>query len=194
MLYDYQHYKNLRNNTWEILIDTEIHTLPVKISTVCKKLGIGIQKYNVAESEALFLNYAINGIPQYKDAFTFESNGNFKIFYNEASARQNIRFAVAHELGHIIEGDTQRRFLNNESEKQADMFATRILAPACVLWGLDLHSPEDIARVCDIPLRVAQKRAVRMEVLYERNKFLISPTEQEIYRQFYAFIQDNKSF
>ena len=74
------------------------------------------------------------------------------------------------------------------------MFATRILAPACVLWGLDLHSPEDIARVCDIPLRVAQKRAVRMEVLYERNKFLISPTEQELYRQFYAFIQENKSF
>lgn len=106
MLYDYQHYKNLRNNTWEILIDTGIHTLPVKISTVCKKLGIGIQKYNVAESELLFANYAINSIPQHKEAFTFESNGNFKIFYNEASARQNIRFAVAHELGHIIEGDT----------------------------------------------------------------------------------------
>lgn len=67
-----------------------------------------------------------------------------------------------------------------------------LLAPACVLWGLDLHTPEDIARVCNISLSSAIKRARRMEELYRRNMFLSHPLERQVYKQFQGFISENR--
>ena len=74
-------------------------------------------------------------------------------------------------------------------EQAANRFAADLLAPACVLWGLDLHQAEDIARVCKISIQAAQFRAERMEILYQRNKFLLHPLERAVYRQFEPYIK-----
>lgn len=68
------------------------------------------------------------------------------------------------------------------------MFASRLLAPACVLWGLNFHTAEEIAKVCNISITAAQIRAERMDMLYKRNKFLISPLERKVYEQLKGFI------
>jgi len=40
----------------------------------------------------------------------------------------------------MINGKYTRTFeINNQCEYQAERFAIDILAPACVLWGLNLH-------------------------------------------------------
>lgn len=79
-----------------------------------------------------------------------------------------------------------------EIETEADMFASRLLAPACVLWGLDLHTVDEIAKVCNISKKAAQARADRMATLYKRNKFLTNPIEREVFNNFREFINQNK--
>lgn len=106
-----------------------------------------------------------------------------------------MRYTTAHELGHIVLGHTLKNgkigrtfIMDDEQEYQAERFAIDILAPACVLWGLDLHTAKDISKVCNISERAAQIRAERMEVLYKRNKFLTSPLECKVFQQFRQFI------
>ncbi|MDE6580289.1 MAG: ImmA/IrrE family metallo-endopeptidase [Ruminiclostridium sp.] len=110
------------------------------------------------------------------------------------------RFTIAHEFGHIFLGHHLRycgyhtRTFNinrPQTESEADIFASRLLSPACVLWGLNLHKAEDIAKCCNISITAAKIRAERMELLYKRNKFLVSPLERKVYEQFRDFIEKN---
>ena len=71
-----------------------------------------------------------------------------------------------HELGHgylghpLIDGKYARAFaIENQYEYEAERFAIDVLVPSCVLWELDLHSAEDIVRVCDISITSARRRA-----------------------------------
>ena len=89
------------------------------------------------------------------------------------------RYSIAHEIGHILLGD---------GEYEAERFAIDVLAPACVLWGLNLHTAEDIAHVCNISIPSARIRAERMAVLYDRNMFLSHPLERQVFSQFKDFI------
>lgn len=122
------------------------------------------------------------------------------LIYDETMPITRKRFTVAHELGHIFlghalkEGFHARQFegAHPEDEQEANMYAIRLLAPACVLWGLHLHTPEEIADACAISLSSAQWRAKRMEELYRRNKFLTAPLERKVYRQFESFITEHK--
>lgn len=106
-------------------------------------------------------------------------------------------FTIAHELGHIVLGhelirtDETRLTFNNSkprAETDADMFATRLLSPACVMWALNLHTAEEISDICNVPITVARKRLARLEKLKERNKFLTSPAEKKVFKQFESFI------
>jgi Zn-dependent peptidase ImmA (M78 family) len=111
------------------------------------------------------------------------------------------RVTIAHELGHIFLGhevlwgrgvlDTPVR--KPRSETDADMFALRLLAPACVLWGLDLHTPEEIAAACQISAAAARRRADRMRVLYKRQNFLASAMEKKLFSQFKDFIYSRRN-
>lgn len=83
-------------------------------------------------------------------------------------------------------------------EQAANVFASRLLAPACVLWGCGVHTPEQIAALCSISLPAARFRAARMAELYERERaflmtrgrscFLLSPLERQVYEAFADYI------
>lgn len=87
----------------------------------------------------------------------------------------NINFVILHELAHILLGHktriesnngkilyTNKKNMNSQLEKEADMFAIRIMSPACVLKELNLHTPEEIMEVCRLPYIYAEKRAQRL--------------------------------
>ena len=78
-------------------------------------------------------------------------------------------------------------------EQAANVFASRLLAPACVLWGCGVRTPEEIAALCRISYQAARFRAERMELLYRRGRFLTSPMERELYERFLPFILEYRS-
>lgn len=183
-------YKKVRNASWDCLNDYSVTALPVDPMAIAKAAGIKVIK-NSAIGE---LSGGESG------ACILDSKGRWYLIYDDECTVARRRLAIAHELGHIflghelLSGKSGRSFRTDkpQAEREADDFAIRLLSPACVLWGLDIRSYEDIARVCVIPEIEAKKRADRMKVLYERQKFLTSPLERKVYEQFRGYIEVNK--
>ncbi len=126
-------------------------------------------------------------------------NGKTVILVNKEEPMLRQRFTIMHELGHFLLGHLgEIPFARCEDdcrpseEQAADKFAIDMLAPACVLWGLNLHTPEEIAEYCQISIAAATFRAERMKLLYERGKFLTHPLEQRVYARFLHYIRKNR--
>lgn len=178
---NYKDYKNARNLSWEVIIQEQISELPVDILKLCSQMGITV-KYLAPEDEGDGMSIFINDIPH--------------IFVNKKCSRQRIRFTIAHEIGHILLGHVGKyKLVNREPsptddpvEQEANVFASRLIAPACVLWGCGVKCADDIAKLCDISLQAAEFRMERMRELYKRDKFLTSPLERQVYKQFEDFI------
>ena len=186
---EYGKYKNIRNAAWQCLIDYQITELPVKISEVAKKANVSILK-----------NSKVHELKEKESGKSILQNDRFYIIYNDSESSARCRFTIAHELAHIllghvlINGFKYRTFEKRDEEEQAaDMFAARLLAPACVLHELQALSPEQIAKLCNISMPAAEKRAERMAILEARNKYYLHPLERQIKKQFEQFIENYRS-
>lgn len=186
---NYGRYKNARNSAWQVLIDYNITYLPVKVSEIAKKANIKILKNN---------KYSI--LTKNQIGLSFKYADQWYIVYDDTVSTKRARFTIAHELGHIFLGHESLLSRNTiydkekpAEETEADIFASRLLSPACVLWALDLHTAEEIAEYCNISYESACYRAERMKILYKRNKFLISPLERRVYNNFLLYIEKTKN-
>lgn len=183
---DYRDYKVSRNLAWEVLLRERVRELPVRVSRICKGMGIRLGYYSPTDGN---------------DGKSFVLEGRPVILVSDRCSVERQRFTIAHELGHVLLGHVGKYELvnrepsgsDNPIEQAANVFASRLLAPACVLWALNAGTAEEIASLCSISLQSAQFRAKRMELLYERGKFLSSPLEQKVYEQFRDFIELRKS-
>ncbi|MDE5583084.1 MAG: ImmA/IrrE family metallo-endopeptidase [Ruminococcus sp.] len=178
----YDIYKQARDTAWKFLIDNRVTSLPVNLSAICRKRGI------------LFYDHDRKYLSGNERGGTFiDCMGKYSIILNPHDNVLIQRYTIAHELGHIFLNHFVNQTISNSNmEYQAERFAIDILAPACVLWGLNLHNTKDISEVCNISISAAQRRAERMEILYNRNKFLISPIEMQVFKQFSCFITQHK--
>lgn len=212
----YGRYQDARNASWDCLIRHRVQTLPVSISRILRAEGVLIGRYcdNAAQLRKSSLDWLMDN-----DGFTLQdSNGRLYVYYNEQCSPQRTRFTLAHELGHIYlghlnghTGNTRYSTRNQEplelrdpTEREANVFAVRLLAPACVLWRLGIHTADDIAQLCQISNMAAGYRAERMALLYRREAewlevkgrscFLQSPLERQVLEQFSQYIstQQNK--
>ena len=186
---NYAAYKNVRDGAWQCLIDNNITSLPVDLRIIARSAGIKI----VSNKNADVLSNDETG----KSLLLGDQ---WLVVYDDKSPKGRRRFTIAHEFGHIflgheLVGDAHRRSfrLNRpQEETDADMFAARILAPACVLQALDIHSAEEIASLCGMSMEASAYRAERMEELYQRNKFDLSPLERAVRKQFKLFIEQKE--
>lgn len=179
-------YKGARDGSWRFLLDYKVDKLPLDLNTVAETMELKIRK----DTSGILL-------PSERGATITDGDRTYILL--KPSSVEVMRYTTAHELGHIflghpmINGRYGRTFvMDNPFEYQAERFAIDILAPACVLWGLGLHTPQQIAEVCNISMTSAIKRAKRMEELYRRNMFLSHTLECEVYQQFKKFIEENK--
>ena len=182
----YKIYSDIRDAAWQCLIDHNVDSLPVDVLKIARQSNIDVKK-----------NSRINVLLPDEYAKAFYNGDKWIIVYNDLNDVVISRFAIAHELGHILLGHvtTYAKYATIEdigtkpkAEKQADLFALRLLCPACVLMELGLHTPEEISAFCRVPLRRAQARSERMKDLYKKNKFFSSNTENEVYHRFEIYI------
>ena len=131
----------------------------------------------------------------------------FFVFYNSKCTPGRIRFTLAHELGHILLGhlfyekNGLRYTLKNREpspidspvEHQANIFASRLLAPACILDALDIREPDALMTLCGLSRQSAEFRLERMRRLRTRKKnglrFKQHFLERQVLRQFRPFIR-----
>ena len=191
---NYQIYKNARDAAWNFLIDNKVKSLPVIFSGICKSNQIKLMRCHSSK----YFEEDERGVAY------FDKGGNLCILVNGDDDLCVQRYTIAHELGHIYLGHLNSKNVchrlsgtrndpKKPNEYQAERFAMDILAPACVLWALDIHSTGDIARLCDISNYYASIRAQRMNSLYKRDKFLSSSLEKQVYELFQPFINEKKN-
>ncbi|MBP0983034.1 MAG: ImmA/IrrE family metallo-endopeptidase [Oscillospiraceae bacterium] len=188
----YNYYKQARNASWQCLLDVGITSLPVKTLRITEYFGIDVLR----DSEVKMLR------PKESGCCFIDKQGKWTIVYDDSESPDRNRFTIAHELGHILLGHEIeagfghfRRIVEGKpiTETQADEFAARLLAPACVLWALDVSSAGDIAALCGISDTAARIRAKRMAVLKERNMFLTHPLEKKLFAAFEPWIEQQKN-
>lgn len=189
MINAYGAYKNVRDSVWQVLLDYDVRSIPVKVVDIARSSGISIVK-----------NSEVNELSNSEVGASILDGDKWYIVYDDTVSKERIRFTIAHELGHIFLGHPLKLGYHArtididkpETERQADMFAIRLLVPACVVWGLNLHTPEEIQKEFHISHTAARARASRMETLYERNKFLSSSLERLVYENFKDYISANR--
>lgn len=183
-------YQNVRDSAWLCLRDYKINKLPVDVLSIARIANVRVIK-----------NSAVNELKPSESGFSCFDGKQWYIVYDDKNSVERNRFTIAHELGHIFLGHKLKKgyvsrtkvFVKKPAiEKEADMFAARILCPSCVLWALNLNTAEEIARVCRVSYTSAQIRAERMTILYERQKFLTSPLEREVYKNFEEYIKNSQ--
>lgn len=138
---DYKNYQQARDMSWRMLIKCNIMSVPVQVVHVCKQNGWSVYTYR-----AMHDYLQKTGLLQYSqttDGFTLRMHGNYAIFVDDTMSSERQRFTIAHEIGHIVCGHLQdggRTVICREpaatdspQERQANIFASRFLAPACVL-------------------------------------------------------------
>ncbi len=192
----YRDYQNVRDAAWKILLDCEIDRLPVNLNAVCRKLKIRVLTYG--KNMDMIERSSLCQIAPQTDGLTFYAKKTPVILFDERRPLSRARFTIAHEVGHIILGHVQPGGVTTANreprpgaapeEQAANRFAARLLAPACVLWGLDIHTAEDIMDLCQISRTSAEFRAQRMAELYRRNKFMTSALEWRVFQQFQPFM------
>ena len=190
----YDFYRQARDASWQFLLESEVGVLPLPLSAICQQRDITL----MLDKNGGYLADSDKGV-------TFKTpEGKWHILLNPTDPVPVKRFTTAHELGHIylnhpMQGGKygrtfgiQKTATQDPIEYQAERFAINILAPACVLYGLGLHTAEDIARVCGISLSAARIRAERLAVLYQRKSFFCSPLERKVFELFEDFIKANR--
>lgn len=182
----YSTYKQARDTAWQALIDCGISSLPVPLKPIAQYAGAVVVD-----------NAEINALNDNQLGCLAVSDGKAFIVIDRSVSMHRQRYTIAHELGHILCGHVlqevmlsrRNAIIYTQQEYQAERFAIDLLAPACVLWGLNLHTPAEISKACSISMQSAAIRANRMEELYRRGRFLASPLEQQVYKQFKSFIE-----
>ena len=184
----YAIYKDVRDGAWRCLHEAGIERLPVDVRRIARKAQARVIE-----------NSLVNDLSPGEYGKAYKDKDGWIIIYDDLQPTVVSRYTVAHELGHILLGhelqhlkyaETEEFHQKPKSEQYADQFAIRLLCPTCVLWGLDLHTADEIATICRVPLDVAERRLERMTVLYRRNRFLTSPLERTLYERFKPFISE----
>ncbi len=202
--FTYKNYTNARDASWQLIVDMGIDSLPVDVFKLAKDLGIKIIPYSKSNL-AMFL-IGLGMTRRKNDAMYVSLLGKKYIFYDDnVASKGRIRFTIAHEIGHhvmrhintgfaFIPRCVERRkgFTGSVIEREANVFASRLLAPSVVLHYLGITKEEDIAKVCGMSNEAAMYRAERLKKLDQRNCYNMKEIERKVLKNFEGFINENK--
>lgn len=186
----YNIYKRIRDRVWKCLIDNKVNTLPVNVLEIAASNNIRVVRNSLAHD-----------LLEDEDAKAYFDGRSWIIIYNDENDVTTSRYAIAHELGHVLleHALTYAKYENvrevgrkPRAENHADMFAVRLLCPSCVLIELNIDSPQRLAELCRVPETCAEARFKRVRELRDRNKIYTDPYETTIREQFDGYIKSIK--
>ena len=189
----YDSYKIARDMSWEVLLKCGINRLPVDLGLIANCYRYKIILFSKTNITQILKKDVLSG-----DGFIIYNNNEKQIFINDKiNNRARRRFTLAHELGHgVLNHDIEQiHYRNNEidnsddlQELQANVFARDLLMPATVLAALNVHTADEIMKLCSVSKVSAEIRADRLKELYKRNMFNKHPLERKVRAMFEEYI------
>lgn len=139
------------------------------------------------EAKLLLSNF-IDDFTKENYGFTIKIKRKYYICYDSTLPKPIQKFTIAHEIGHII-----LKHFNNSNhlndEKEANMFAARLLMPICILYECKVKSILEIQKMCEVSEIAAQYRYKRLKLVMSRDKFYTDKLELKVKKQFQNYIQ-----
>ena len=205
----YRRYQQARDAAWRALLHVREKRFPVDAEALARQLGVDVHPFPGADEAKLSRCIQLAGGG---DCVSLRIRGQWHIFLRTGRLDENQqRFSIAHELGHLLLDHGTRSLMpgvrafagrenqgdliedpQNLDDYAADIFAIRLLAPACVLHELHIDQSGQIMALCGLPPRAAALRAERMGLLNLRNVFYNHPLERQVRDQFLPFIRERQ--
>ena len=179
-------YNKIVTATIEVFRKCGVHSFPIDCEDLLKHYGYRLFSYKElrdrnSELYSLSLGYS-------EDAF--RAGASKIVAYNPDRPHGRIRFSLMHELGHHVLGHNG---VSDQNEKEANAFASHILAPRMAIHYSRCKNANDVARLFDMSFEAADnafidyRRWHRNVVMYK-----MSATDKAMYAHFYN--KDQKCF
>ena len=161
----------MRDAAWLFLLNNNVCRLPLDIEQIVAQNDWVLLLY---EENIKVANALLKGRQgTWQDGITCVYKGFKFIIYRKFTNLGRWRFTIAHEFGHITLLHLNK-LSNEEYEREANMFAARVLMPMCVIKECKAYT----------------FRAERLQMLLKRNKFYTSALEVKLVKQFKMFIKE----
>lgn len=179
-------YNKIVTATIDVFRKCNVHSFPIDCEDLLKHYGYRLFSYKELrdrnpELYTLSLGYS-------EDAF--RTGASKIVAYNPDRPHGRIRFSLMHELGHHVLGHNES---SDQNEKEANAFASHILAPRMAIHYSRCKNANDVARLFDMSFEAADnafidyRRWHRNVVIYK-----MSTTDKAMYAHFYN--KDQKCF
>lgn len=172
----------------QFIIDNNIDELPINMGQLILNNHWKVISYTKAFD---FVDIEERKIMQECSGYVKKMNGIYYIFYDNCMDIPSQRFTIAHEIGHIVMQHFSN--LSPTREKEANMFASRLLMPMCVLHECKINSYLELQQMCNVNSELAEYRFNRLVMLRQRNKFYTDKLESIVKDQFTNFIINYKN-
>ena len=186
MAFPKKDYYRVGNTVWKLIIKHKINSLPVDLYKILREENIMLATYKSSAKifEIIDKNLAENNL-----GFSLKIKNNYYIFYNDSVPEIIQRFTIAHEIGHIKLKHFYSENHKND-EKEANMFAARLLMPMCILYECNVDSVKEISIMCKVSNSAARFRYKRLQLVKLRNKFYVNKNEFKVKLLFKKFIEN----
>ena len=179
-------YNKIVTATIEVFRKCDVHSFPINCEDLLKHYGYRIFSYK----ELRDLNPELYNLSLGYSEDAFRAGASKIVAYNPDRPHGRIRFSLMHELGHHVLGHNES---SDQNEKEANAFASHILAPRMAIHYSRCKNANDVARLFDMSFEAADnafidyRRWHRNVVMYK-----MSATDKAMYAHFYN--KDQKCF
>lgn len=166
------------------ILQNQLDSLPIDLHKIIHNNKWNLYSFSEARN---MLNSIKVDLTKNNYGFTLRIGRRMFIFYDENVSIPLQRFTIAHEIGHIV---LKHFYINdhNNDEKEANMFAARLLMPMCVLHECNIYNASQIQEICEVSEMAAYYRYKRLKLVEERGKFYTDKLELEVYKLFKKYI------
>lgn len=178
-------YYKVRNMAWELLLKNKVTEYPLDLQAIIRQNNWTYLSYKEFSEKR---NMSIKEIKDRfsPSGFSFMVKNEYFIVINEELHIHMQRFTTAHEIGHIV----LHKVIPNKKqlEKEANMFAARILMPIFLIKELNITTKEELSKLCNVSPESAEFRLIRYDEIKGREKFYTNPLEKQVYENLKPFI------
>ena len=172
-------YNKIVTETIEVFRKCDIHSFPIDCEDLLKHYGYRLFSYK----ELRDLNPELYNLSLGYSEDAFQTGTSKIIAYNPDRPHRRIRFSLMHELGHHV---LEHSGSSDPNEKEANAFASHILAPRMAIHYSRCKNANDVAKLFDISFEAADnafmdyRRWHRNVVMYK-----MSAVDKAMYTHFY---------
>ncbi len=179
-------YNKIVTATIEVFRKCDIHSFPIDCGDLLKHYGYRLFSYK----ELRDLNPELYNLSLGYSEDAFRAGASKIVAYNPDRPHGRIRFSLMHELGHHVLGHNGASDLN---EKEANAFASHILAPRMAIHYSKCKNANDVAKLFDMSFEAADNAFIDYR-RWHRNVVIckMSTVDKAMYAHFYN--KDQKCF